>query len=57
MRMFDKSKAMDDTDADEVFTENSGVLPPNRPVKQSVRHHLTWVTHVGEYWPVSKLAS
>lgn len=30
MRMFSKSKAMDNSDADEVCTEESGVLTPNQ---------------------------
>ena len=52
MRRFAKSKVMDDTDADEVSTEDSGVLTPNRPVEESTRHYLKWVAQVSEYWPL-----
>ena len=53
MRRLAKSKAMDDTDVDEVSAEDSGT---NRLVKQSTRHCLKWVAQlVSEYWPLSKL--
>ena len=55
MRRFAKFKAMDDTDADEVSTEDSGVLTPNNPVEESTRHRLKWVTQVCEYWLPSKV--
>ena len=56
MRRLAKSKAMDDTDADEVSTNDSSVLTPNRPVEESTRHYLKWVAQVSEYWPLSELA-
>ena len=57
MRSFVNFKAMGDTDADEVSTEDSGVLTPNRPVEESTRYHLKWVAQVSEYWALSKLAT
>ena len=40
MRRLPKSKAIDDTDADKVSAEDSGVVTPNRPVEESTRHPL-----------------
>jgi uroporphyrin-III C-methyltransferase len=57
MRRLAKSKTMDDTDADEVSAEDSGVLTPNRPVEEPTLHRLKWVAQVSEYWPLSKLAT
>jgi len=57
MRRLAKLKTMDDTDADEVSADGSGVLTPNRPVEEPNLHRLKWVTQVSEYWPLSKLAS
>jgi len=57
MRRLAKSKAMDDTDADEVSAEDSGVLTPNRRVEQSTRLRLKRVAHVSKCWPLSKIAT
>ena len=50
-------QAMDDTDADEVSTEDSGVLTPNHPVEESTRHRLKWVTQAREYRLPSKIGT
>ena len=52
-----KSQAVDDTDADKVSAEPSGVLPPNPAVEESTRHRLKWLAQVSEFWPLSKLAT
>ena len=49
------AKLVDDTNADEVSTDSSGVLTPNRPIEEPTLHRLKWVAQVREYWALSKL--